>query len=593
MKYQTTWNLGLLYKNEKDPQIEKDVVAIEKACAVFEKKYKGKDFISNSKKLLAALKDYEKLQQDIIPKPWWYFTLKKDIDTENAFASAAATRIDQRINQAANNITFFSLAIAKIPKKQQAVFLKDTALSRYNYLLKIIFDNAQYNLSEKEEQLALLLQQTSYTMWVDRHQQLVNKQTVVLHGKKIPISEAQNRIANLPKNERRELQLQINAVLKNISTSSEGELNAIFNYKKTIDDRRGFSAPYSSTLLGNENTEKEVLDLVKVVTEYFSLSKRFYKLHAKLLGEKKLLWPDRGASIGKIDMKFDFDEAVKIVDTAFQKIDPKYSVILHKFLKKGQIDVLPRKGKRGGGYCWGVGDLPTYILLNHVGTIESVETLAHEMGHAIHGELDDHLPSVYQGHSTATAEVASTFFEQVVVEDLMGIVSEEERIILLHGRINRDIYCIQAQVAGFNYELELHNTLKVSGELTKEQMAELMVKHMKSYLGDAFDVSADDGYRYVNWVHIRMFFYLYSYAYGGLISRAMFEKWKQDKSFAKKVEQFLSAGRSMSPKDIFKSIGITTDAKFFEAGLKGIEADVDKLEKMSKNWLKKRKSAKV
>lgn len=67
-----------------------------------------------------------------------------------------------------------------------------------------------------------------------------------------------------------------------------------------------------------------------------------------------------------------------------------------------------------------------------------------------------------------------------------------------------------------------------------------------------------------------------------IISRALYETWKKDHVFKVKIEQFLSAGNSMSPKDIFKSIGIKTDKAFFEAGLKAIEADIDRLEKLAK-----------
>jgi oligoendopeptidase F len=117
-------------------------------------------------------------------------------------------------------------------------------------------------------------------------------------------------------------------------------------------------------------------------------------------------------------------------------------------------------------------------------------------------------------------------------------------------------------------------------------MAVLMNKHMHSYMGDAVELNEEDGYLFVYWSHIRRFFYVYSYAYGLLISRTLYEKWKSDKSYKAKIEQFLSAGGSMSPKDIFKSIGINTNEAFFEAGLKGIEADIIKLEKLAKKYKK-------
>jgi oligoendopeptidase F len=146
-----------------------------------------------------------------------------------------------------------------------------------------------------------------------------------------------------------------------------------------------------------------------------------------------------------------------------------------------------------------------------------------------------------------------------------------------------DMSTIFRQVACFNFELELHNKIRENGQLSKIEISNLMNKHFKSYMGPVFDIKDDDGYFFVTWSHIRRFFYVYSYAYGQLISRALFENWKKDNSYIEKIDQFLSAGKSMSPKDIFKNIGIdTSDPSFFEAGLKAIDADITKLEKLAK-----------
>jgi oligoendopeptidase F len=102
-------------------------------------------------------------------------------------------------------------------------------------------------------------------------------------------------------------------------------------------------------------------------------------------------------------------------------------------------------------------------------------------------------------------------------------------------------------------------------------------------MGDTFDFKENDGYAFVSWSHIRRFFYVYSYAYGQLISRAFFENWKKNPKYIEKIDKFLSAGGSKSPKDIFLDAGIDiTDPKFFEAGLRSIEKDIDKLEKLAK-----------
>lgn len=586
MNYHTEWDLGLLYKNEKDPQIEKDIAALETACADFEKKYKGKDFVSTSKKLLRALDDYTHIEDSAMAKPWWYFALRTEKNSDDSIAGAKATQLQDRMTQANNKVAFFLLDLGKIAEKTQKQFLKDPLLKSYNYLLGRVFLQAKYNLSEKEEQLAGLFSQTSYSMWVDAQKRILNQKTIPFKGEDLPLSKAGEILSELPKEERHELYNKMTALYQENSMIAESELNAVVNYKKIMDERRGFKKAYSSRVLSDELDEKTLEDLLSVVSRYFSISKKFYALQAKLLGETTITRADRAVPIGKIDKKFSFEDTLTIVKSGFARVDPKYADIVQQFIDNGQIDIYPKKGKTGGAFCWGMGSLPTFVLLNHADNLRSVETLAHEMGHAIHGELDRGLPVQYKGHSTATAEVASTFFEQLVADELSTTLTEEEYMVVLHGRLINDISCVFAQIAGFNYEIELHETIRAEGQVNRGAIAAMLAKHYRSYLGKAVTVTEADGYGFVAWSHTRMFFYIYSYAYGQLVSRSLYEKWKEDPSYAKKIEQFLSAGRSMSPKDIFKSIGINTDEAFFEAGLKGIENDIKKLEKLAKKYKK-------
>lgn len=582
----TSWNLGLLYKNHKDPQIEKDLNSIVKEYKNFEKKYKNRDFISTPKKLLQALSDFEKMSEKTYWKPWLYFVLASDIKSDDKFAVSESSRIENILNEASNKIIFFSLEISKIPKNKQKEFLNDKNLKPYAYKIKKIFDNAKYLLSEKEEQLENLLAQTSYSMWVDSQSRNISSKTIIWNDEEIPLSTAVAIVPSLSKEERREIAIKINNVLIENSTFAEAEINAVYNYKKITDKLRGYKKPYNSTILAYEQTEKDIEDFVSFITENFKLSNRFYKLHTKLLKEKKISYEDRSVAIGVINKTFTFEESVKQVKESFSKIDQKYSDLLDNYLKNGQIDVFPNKGKRLGAYCFGYGKNPTFVMLNHTDDIRSVETLAHEMGHAIHSEYVKDLPPHYRGYSTATAEVASTFFEQAVQYDILEKLSNDEKIIFLHNKILGDMATIFRQIALFNFELELHQDIRQNGYVSKEEIAKKLQKHMKTYLGSSVDVKIEDGYSFVNWSHIRRFFYVYTYAYGQLVSRALYQLWKENNNFSNKIEQFLKIGLTMNPKDTFKTIGVNTNRKFFEAGIKSLESDIKKLEQLTKKWNK-------
>ncbi len=582
----TEWDLKLLYKSDSDPKIEKDLREIEKLCSTFEKKYRGRPFTQSPQALLRVLKESDKLSEFVDSHaPSRYFRFKTDLDSNDSKSFAISTKYGNRLTEAGNKIKFLGLEIAKIPNNKYRLFLNYPTLQPYKYMLTKIFAHAKYNLSEGEEQLEDLLGQPGYGMWVDTQEKLLNQQVIKHKEKDIPIAKAMAGLSDMPKFDRREVHKKINDVLKSISHVSEGEINAIYNFKKIMDKRRGYKKPYSATILGYENDEKAIENFISLVSKKFHIAHRFYKLHARLLKEKKIKLADRGAKIGDIKTKFDFQKSVAMLRIVLGGFDKEYSGIFNKYLENGQIDVYPKKGKTGGAYCAGYGQLPTFVLLNHVDTIRSLETLAHEMGHAIHTELSKGQPSRYRDYSTATAEVASTFFEQLLSEEIEKSLSKKEHIVLLHNRILGDISTIFRQVACFNFELELHEKIRREGQVSKENIAKLMSKHLRSYMGDAVSVTDEEGYFYVYWSHIRRFFYVYTYAYGQLISRALYEKWKEDHNYAKKIKQFLSAGGSMKTEDILKVIGIDTSKNaFFEAGLKGVEEDIAKLEKLAKGF---------
>ncbi len=190
---------------------------------------------------------------------------------------------------------------------------------------------------------------------------------------------------------------------------------------------------------------------------------------------------------------------------------------------------------------------------------------------------------MYCHYSTSMAETASTLFEAIAFEAVFDKLSDKEKVIALQEKINDEISTIIRQIACFNFEKDIHETIRKEGFVGAERLALMHNKNMSAYLGPIFDMEIDDGYRFVQWSHIRRFFYVYSYAYGMLVSKALLRRYKQDKSFWKKIEQFLSAGGKDSPENILKEIGIdVSKPSFWKEGLKEIEDDITKLEKLTK-----------
>ena len=583
IKQKTDWDLKLFYKSHTDEAIEADLQKCEKLNDIFANKYSGVDFTKDESTLATALGDYEKLLGDSSgSRAIMYFYYAKDLNALDKKAEAEINRMTGRLTNASNKIIFFELKLAKISETLQKKFLSSEKLTHFKYFLENVFKLSKYNLSEAEEKIMSLKSQTSRQMWMAGQDKLLSKQTILWKGKELPIAEAMSIVPSLPTKDRHALHKLVMNILKSISDFAEAEVNAVYIDKKINDELRGFKNPYDATLLSHETDEVMVKTLVDTVTKGFKISHRFYKLKARLLKQDKLTYADRSAGIGKTDKKITFEEGLQIVSKAFEAMDHDFKDVFHDMLTNGQIDVYPKKGKTGGAYCSANVDTPTLVLLNNVPEMRSVMTLAHEMGHAIHFEYSKDQKPMYQGVSTAVAEVASTFFEQVVFNELFKTLSKNEQIIALHNKINDDISTIFRQIACFNFENELHKEIRAKGFLSKEEIGKILNKHMKAYLGPIMEMTDEDGYFFVNWSHIRNFFYVYSYSFGCLVSKALYSKYQKDASYLHKIKTFLSAGCSKSPRDIFGEIDIdVSDPKFWEEGLKVIEDDIKTLEKLT------------
>ncbi len=577
------WDLSVLYTSAGDPKIEQDIKKYEAAVAKFVAAYSGwKLEYSNAEKLKVALEHSERISSMREGSAiGYYFGLRRELDAHDSEAEKRLNVLSDRLTKVGNTTLFFELSLGALPLAQQKKLLKHPLLKKWHYSLKNLFEEASHHLSEKEERIMSLKSATSRGLWVAGTDKMLNRRSILWKGKQIPLAEAFELVAKLPKKDRRLIWSRAMEACKSLGEVAENELTALCTDKKINDELRKFPAPYSATVLGNENDETAIIALVDAVKGRFDISHRFYKLKAKMLKEKKIEYADRSASVGP-ESKVSFKDATATLREVFDVVNPEYARILDRMLDLRQIDVFPKKGKTGGAFCASVENLPTYVLLNFVPGTRSLMTYAHEMGHAVHAERTKQVqPPLYQGHSTAVAETASTLFENLVFDANLKHLKKKERIIALHDKIQDDIASIMRQTAFFNFERAMHETIRKEGAMSHDELATLMQSHLQSYLGPAVNVTKDDGYTFVYVSHFRNYFYVYTYVYGNLVSNAIAERLRNDPSYSEQIDGFLTAGCSKSPEQIFADIGIDlSDPAFFESGLARIDARITELEQL-------------
>lgn len=585
----TDWNLSPLLKNESE--IPQKLEKIKKAHENFVNKWKNNpEYLRNPKILKNALDDLENLEKNfgLSGDAGFYFTLKHSINQADPEIKAKLNKVEELEKTLLNNMNFFTLNISKIPKETQSKFLKDAELKEYRHFLERLFSAAQHTLSEPEEKILTLKQSVAHDFWERMTSSLLTKQEKEINIKdssqKKNFSELLNLNRDDDKKVREESAKAVNEILSQYSEVAEAEMNAIMANKKINDELRKFSRADSSRHLNDDVSSETVDKLIQTVTENFEVSKRFFRLKTKILKVSKLKYYERNVRIGEDKTKYSYQDSINLIHKTFLKLDKKFSDILEMYIKNSQIDVYPKKGKQNGAFCSHLLPIqPTFIMLNHDDTLDAVTTIAHEVGHGINSELMKKSQNALNiGTPKSTAEVASTFMEDFVFEELLKESSDEKKLTILMEKLNGDVSTIFRQTAFYNFEFELHTLFRKKGYLSKEEIGELFKKHMSSYMGAAVDVS-EAGNWWVYIPHFRYLFYVYSYASGLLISKALQKKVRENHADIEKVKEFLSAGTSDSPENIFKKMNIDiTKKEFWISGIKEINSLLEETEKLAK-----------
>ena len=592
-RYQTEWDLSPLLRGDKDPEIQRERARIKRATQAFVRKWsRREDWLSRPRVLRRAIEEYEAWLRTYAfgGKTSFYFGLRTSQDQMSAALKASEDQVHEFATKQWNTIQFFELQLSRVAKEKQKAFLKSPLLVPYRTYLTHLFVWGPHLLSEPEERVINLLAGPSRGYWERMRSDLVSREERIAISetgarKKMNLEVLLSLLESRKKKIRDEAARGINDILLKRSDIAEAEMNAIMQTKKVDDELRGFPRADSFRHL-SDNIETEIVDaMLKAVSDSFDISARYYHLKARLLGVSQFKYHERVAPYGTSEQTFSYQQALKLVRRVFSSLDEEFVEVFENMARKGTIDVYPRKGKQGGAFCAHHRPQdPTYILLNYTNKLSDVTTLAHEMGHALNYHFTrKRQPALYFGTFLATTEVASTFTEDFVFQELLSEADEATRLTLMLKQLEDDVASIFRQVAAYRFEQELHVRYRKEGYLSKETIGALFQKHMASYMGKSVEQSAGSENWWVNWYHFRVFFYVYSYASGQLISKALQRKVREQPPYIEAVKEFLSAGTSDSPRNIFKRLGIDISQRtFWEEGLSEIERLLTETERLAR-----------
>ena len=355
---------------------------------------------------------------------------------------------------------------------------------------------------------------------------------------------------------------------------------------KSIDDRlRGYETWISARNLRNDTTDEAVQALVDATVARYDVVQRYYKLKARLLGLDRLTYYDRFAPIAEDPTKVSWDEARRIVLDAYMDFSTESGEIVGRFFHGSWIDAPVRENKRTGAFCaTSIPGVHPYVLMNFTGDRRSILTLAHELGHGLHGALAMPLGLFNAETPLTTAETASVFGEALTFKRLLALEDDpRRRLNLLAGRIEDSIATVFRQITMNRFEDAVHTERRAQGELSTERLQELWLETQTRMFEDSVDI---DGYG-TWWSYIPHFMgspgYVYAYAYGFLFALAIFRKYElEGEAMVEPYLEVLRAGGSQPPEELARIVGLDlTDPRIWESGIDAFATELDEVEALA------------
>jgi oligoendopeptidase F len=538
-----------------------------------------------------------------------YFSLRKDLGRINAYATflsdedlrvpealGARQEVQQSAAEFASRSSWIAPEVLALPAGTISRFLKEEpGLAPYRFFLEDLERTRAHTLSQPEEKLLAetgLVTPAPYTFYgVFSSAEMPFPEVTLSDGKKVRLDQAgYTKYRALPDRADRVLVFrEFWRAYKGFERTYGATLDAQVKRDLFYARARNYPTCLASALDASNIPEAVYRTLIAETNHALPTLHRAFKLRGKLLGIPDLAYHDIYPPLVKhVDMNFPIERGEALVLEALEPLGKDYVDTVRRGFSSRWMDVYPHTGKRSGAYSeGGAYDVHPYVLMNYNDDYESVSTVAHEWGHAMHSFLANKAqPYPTADYPTFVAEVASTFNEAMLLRRMLAqAASDDERLFLLGNYLEnlRGTFFRQAMFAEF--ELAIHEAVQKGEALTGTKLTKMYGELLRRYHGsDQGVVRIPDEYT-VEWAYIPHFyynFYVYQYATSLAASTQLAREVLDGKPGAKeRYLGLLKAGGSRYPYELLKEAGVdlATPApyKALEAQMNWAMDEIDKI----------------
>lgn len=477
--------------------------------------------------------------------------------------SEKARKLSVQVNEA---LSFISPEILTLSDEQLQALVKDPSLSTYKTTLEEMLRQKPHVLSKSEE--ALLAMAGNIAGAPDKIFAMINnadlkfpkikndkgEEVELSHGSYIQFLESRN-----PDVRRSAFEAVYETYRKQKNTIA-ATLNANITKNLFYAKARKHPSALEMSLFG-DNIGKEVYtNLIDTIHESLPLLHKYIGLRKKLLKVDELHMYDLFTPlVEQFDMEITYDEAKKIIHDSLKPLGEPYLKILQEGYDSGWIDIYENQNKRSGAYSWGAYGTHPYVLLNHKDNLNSMFTLAHEMGHAIHSYLsDENNPYRDAQYTIFLAEVASTLNEALLMDALLKKSTDpKEKLYLLTYYADQFRTTVFRQTMFAEFEMITHQKAEQGESLTAQDFSEIYYDLNLKYHGKDMVVDKDIEMEWARIPHFYNSFYVYKYA-TGFSAATSFAKQilEEGQPAVERYLGFLKSGSSDYSLNILKKAGV-------------------------------------
>jgi len=365
-------------------------------------------------------------------------------------------------------------------------------------------------------------------------------------------------------------------------------LNANVTKNLFYANARHYPSALEMSLFG-DNIPVSVYDnLISTIHEHLPVMHRYMALRKKLLKVDELHMYDLFAPlVDEFDLDINYEDAKKTVYESLKPLGDDYRKVLQEGFDKGWIDVYENEGKRSGAYSWGAYGTHPYVLLNHKDNLNSMFTLAHEMGHALHSYYSDASNEYRDAQYTIfLAEVASTLNEALLMDYLLDRSKDpKEKMYLLTYYADQFRTTVFRQTMFAEFEKIVHAKAESGESLTPEELSAIYYDLNVKYYGEDMVVDKDIAMEWARIPHFYTSFYVYKYA-TGFSAATSFAKQilSEGQPAVERYLGFLKSGGNDYSINILKKAGVDMSSpEPIEQALSVFEGLIEQMEQLTRN----------